>query len=97
MHIDHESICTVFYIYSKNCIPMLIDKKQKKHYHIKTNEGYYTVCVQIFAGRICCKCPAPNNCKFHDLNFVNGGLQQQICTVCVHVFTFLFSRSPIAL
>ena len=37
--------------------------------------------------------PAPNN--FRDFNFVNGGLQQQSRAVCVHVFVFLFSRSPV--
>ena len=36
---------------------------------------------------------AQNN--FHDFNFVNGGLQQQTCTVCMHILAFLFSRMPI--
>ena len=51
-------------------------------------EELYTGCVQIFAGRIFRERPAPNN--FRDFNFVNGGLQQQSCPVCVHIFVFLF-------
>ena len=49
---------------------------------VPTNETpLYTVCVQIFVGHLFCEVPAPNN--IHDINFANGGLQLQTCTICV--------------
>ena len=44
---------------------------------------------------VLCVCGAPNN--FLDFNFAKGGLQQQTYTVCIHIFTFIFSRSPVDL
>ena len=52
-----------------------------------------TVCVQIFMGRIFHERPAPNN--FCNFNFANGGLQQQTCTVCMHVSHFYFRDCPL--
>ena len=49
-----------------------------------------TVCIQFFAGRLFYEHRAPNNFRY--FNFTNGSLQQQTCTVCVHVFTLLFLR-----
>ena len=46
--------------------------------------GCYTVCVQIFAGCIFRKRPAPNN--FRDINFTYGSLQLQTCTALVKVW-----------
>ena len=52
-----------------------------------------TVCVQIFAGRIFRKRPAPNNIR--DFDMTNGSLQLQTCTVCLQIFAFSFSRLPV--
>ena len=53
----------------------------------------HTVCVQIFAGRIFRECATPNN--FPNFNFANAAPQLQTCTVCVQIFMFSFSRTPV--
>ena len=52
-----------------------------------------TVCIHIFVGRIFREHPASNH--FRDFNFANSGLQQQSCTISIHIFAFLFLRLPI--